>query len=220
MAAEQFKTDHTEFRVSPSAIDLIDTLVWHHDGPFGDSSAVPTYLVSKLTREHVTVVLTGDGGDELFAGYLRFYAALLAERIPAAAGRAASGVLALRAAAAERAALAGAGAAILPVDGAAAARSRDAVERAVLRRSRGAAASGFRRRPGADRQAAAHRRRARDDVRAFAAEPAAARQLHVLPRRRSAGEDRSLHDGQLARGAIAVSRPRADRVRRRRCPTI
>ena len=95
MAAEKFKTDHTEFRVAPSAIDLIDTLVWHHDGPFGDSSAVPTYLVSKLTREHVTVVLTGDGGDELFAGYLRFYAALLAERIPAAAGRAASGMLAL-----------------------------------------------------------------------------------------------------------------------------
>jgi asparagine synthase (glutamine-hydrolysing) len=95
MAAEKFKTDHTEFHVSPSAIDLIDMLVWHHDGPFGDSSAVPTYLVSKLTRKHVTVVLTGDGGDELFAGYLRFYAALLAERIPALAGRAANGMLAL-----------------------------------------------------------------------------------------------------------------------------
>ena len=72
MAATRFKTDHTEFRVSPSAIDLIETLVWHHDGPFGDSSAVPTYLVSKLTREQVTVVLTGDGGDELFAGYNRY----------------------------------------------------------------------------------------------------------------------------------------------------
>ena len=93
LAADRFKTDHTEFRVSPSAIDLIDTLVWHHDGPFGDSSAVPTYLVSKLTREKVTVVLTGDGGDELFAGYLRFYAAMVAERLPAAAGRAAHGVL-------------------------------------------------------------------------------------------------------------------------------
>jgi asparagine synthase (glutamine-hydrolysing) len=93
-AAARFKTDHTEFRVSPSAIDLIDTLVWHHDGPFGDSSAVPTYLVSKLTREQVTVVLTGDGGDELFAGYLRFYAAILSERIPGAVGRAAHGVLA------------------------------------------------------------------------------------------------------------------------------
>ena len=76
LAAERFKTDHTEFQVAPSAVDLIDTLIWHHDGPFGDSSAVPTYIVSKLTREQVTVVLTGDGGDELFAGYMRFYAAL------------------------------------------------------------------------------------------------------------------------------------------------
>ena len=93
LAAGQFKTDHTEFRVSPSALDLIDTLIWHHDGPFGDSSAVPTYIVSKLTREKVTVVLTGDGGDELFAGYLRFAAAVMSERIPAAAGRAARMVL-------------------------------------------------------------------------------------------------------------------------------
>jgi len=68
--------------VKPSAVDLIDRLVWHHDGPFGDSSAIPTFLVSQLTREHVTVVLTGDGGDELFAGYLRFRAALAAERLP------------------------------------------------------------------------------------------------------------------------------------------
>src|SRR5581483_4973720 len=89
MAADRFKTDHTEFRVSPAAIDLIDTLIWHHDGPFGDSSAVPTYIVSRLTRQKVTVVLTGDGGDELFAGYLRFWAAVLSERIPAFAGRAA-----------------------------------------------------------------------------------------------------------------------------------
>jgi len=83
--AERFKTDHTEFRVKPSAVDLIDQLIWHHDGPFGDSSAIPTFLVSQLTRKHVTVVLTGDGGDELFAGYMRFVAALAAERIPRAA---------------------------------------------------------------------------------------------------------------------------------------
>jgi asparagine synthase (glutamine-hydrolysing) len=82
VVAERFKTDHTEFIVEPGAFGLIDKLVWHHDGPFGDSSAVPTYLVSQLTRQQVTVVLTGDGGDELFAGYLRFYAALTAERIP------------------------------------------------------------------------------------------------------------------------------------------
>ncbi len=80
--AERFGTHHTEFRVKPSAVELIDRLVWHHDGPFGDSSAIPTFLVSQLTRQHVTVVLTGDGGDELFAGYLRFQAALAADRIP------------------------------------------------------------------------------------------------------------------------------------------
>jgi asparagine synthase (glutamine-hydrolysing) len=84
--ASRFKTAHTEFRVKPSAVQLIDRLVWHYDGPFGDSSAIPTYLLSELTRQHVTVVLTGDGGDELFAGYLRFRAALAAERLPKAAG--------------------------------------------------------------------------------------------------------------------------------------
>jgi len=82
LAADRFKTDHTEFIVEPGAFDLIEKLVWHHDGPFGDSSAVPTYIVSQLTRRSVTVVLNGDGGDELFAGYLRFYAAVAAERIP------------------------------------------------------------------------------------------------------------------------------------------
>jgi asparagine synthase (glutamine-hydrolysing) len=92
--AEQFRTEHTEFRVAPSAINLIDTLVWHHDGPFGDSSAIPTYLVSRLTREHVTVVLTGDGGDEVFAGYLRFHAALTAGALPAWSGRLASALMA------------------------------------------------------------------------------------------------------------------------------
>lgn len=84
--ADRFGAQHTEFRVKPSAAELIDTLVYHHDGPFGDSSAIPTYLVSKLTREHVTVALTGDGGDEVFAGYLRFAAALAAERLPGWAG--------------------------------------------------------------------------------------------------------------------------------------
>src|SRR5207302_2154547 len=84
--AARFGTDHTEFRVKPSAVELIDRLIWHHDGPFGDSSAIPTFLVSELTRPHVTVVLTGDGGDELFAGYLRFRAALAAERVPRIGG--------------------------------------------------------------------------------------------------------------------------------------
>jgi asparagine synthase (glutamine-hydrolysing) len=92
-AANRFATLHTEFHVSPSALELIDKLLWHHDGPFGDSSAVPTFIVSRLTRQHVTVVLTGDGGDELFAGYRRFYAAMLAERIPAGVSRSAAALL-------------------------------------------------------------------------------------------------------------------------------
>lgn len=77
--AAQFVTDHHEFIVEPDVINLVEDLVWHHDQPFGDSSAIPTYLVSKLARQHVTVALTGDGGDELFAGYDRFRAARLAE---------------------------------------------------------------------------------------------------------------------------------------------
>ncbi len=72
--ADRFGTEHTEFVVAPSAVDLVERLVWHHDQPFGDSSAVPTYLLSQLTRDHVTVALSGDGGDELFAGYERFAA--------------------------------------------------------------------------------------------------------------------------------------------------
>lgn len=78
--ADQLGTDHREFIVEPDAIDLLPFLVWHHDQPFADSSAIPTYLVSQHTRDHVTVALSGDGGDELFAGYERFYAANLAAR--------------------------------------------------------------------------------------------------------------------------------------------
>ncbi|HEY0026014.1 MAG TPA: asparagine synthase (glutamine-hydrolyzing) [Longimicrobium sp.] len=79
-AARAFGTEHHEFVVTPDALDLLPLLVKHHDQPFADSSALPTYLVSRLTREHVTVALTGDGGDELFAGYERFAAARMAER--------------------------------------------------------------------------------------------------------------------------------------------
>jgi asparagine synthase (glutamine-hydrolysing) len=93
LAAECFGTEHTEFRVAPDAARLIDTLIWHHDGPFGDSSALPTYLVATLARAHVTVALTGDGGDELFAGYRRFRASIAAGRIPGAVVRAADAAL-------------------------------------------------------------------------------------------------------------------------------
>lgn len=72
MAAAHFKTDHHEFILTPDFVEIVDDLVWHFDEPFADPSALPTYMVSKLAREHVTVALSGDGGDELFAGYTRY----------------------------------------------------------------------------------------------------------------------------------------------------
>ncbi len=91
LVAAEFHTQHTEFRVKPKAIELLEKLVWHYDEPFGDSSAIPAYIVSELARKHVTVALSGDGGDELFAGYERFAATLWTEKLPSwlfAAGRA------------------------------------------------------------------------------------------------------------------------------------
>ncbi len=79
--AKLLGADHHSFCVQPEALNLLAELVWYHDQPFADSSAIPSYLVSKLTREQVTVALTGDGGDELFAGYERFYAAALFQRL-------------------------------------------------------------------------------------------------------------------------------------------
>jgi asparagine synthase (glutamine-hydrolysing) len=72
MAAKQYKTEHHEFIVTPDLVEVVDDLVWHFDEPFADSSALPTYMVSKMARDFVTVVLSGDGGDELFAGYTRY----------------------------------------------------------------------------------------------------------------------------------------------------
>jgi asparagine synthase (glutamine-hydrolysing) len=83
LVADRHATDHHEFVVHPHAVDLIERLVWHHDQPFGDSSAIPTFLLSEVTRGHVTVALSGDGGDELFAGYERFAAGLAARRYAA-----------------------------------------------------------------------------------------------------------------------------------------
>nr|MBA2599781.1 asparagine synthase (glutamine-hydrolyzing) [Actinomycetota bacterium] len=84
MVSRRFKTHHTEVVVRADATELIERILWHVDQPFADSSALPTYLIARAAREHVTVALTGDGGDEVFAGYERFAAALLANRVPAA----------------------------------------------------------------------------------------------------------------------------------------
>jgi asparagine synthase (glutamine-hydrolysing) len=71
--ARHLGTDHREVRVEPAAAEILPRLVWHLDEPFADSSAVPTYYVARAAREHVTVALSGDGGDEVFAGYQRRY---------------------------------------------------------------------------------------------------------------------------------------------------
>ena len=79
--AERYGTDHHELVVTPAMADLLPKLVAAFDEPFADSSAVPTYLVSELAARHVKVVLSGEGGDELFGGYETYAADQLALRI-------------------------------------------------------------------------------------------------------------------------------------------
>ncbi len=80
--AKHFGTDHHEFLVRPDMVSVLPELVWAYDEPFADSSMLPTYYVSKLAREYVTVVLTGDGGDEIFGGYTHYHAEYSLNRIP------------------------------------------------------------------------------------------------------------------------------------------
>jgi asparagine synthase (glutamine-hydrolysing) len=70
--ADHFGTEHHEFVVKPDGVGILDQIVSHFDEPFADSSAIPTWYVSEMARRHVTVVLSGDGGDELFGGYERY----------------------------------------------------------------------------------------------------------------------------------------------------
>jgi len=80
--AEHYGTNHHEFVVTPSALDILPTLAYHFDEPFADSSAIPSFYVAKMSSGHVTVVLTGDGGDESFGGYERYALLDRAARIP------------------------------------------------------------------------------------------------------------------------------------------
>jgi len=88
--ARQYDTEHHEHIVRPSALEVLPDLVWFYNEPFADSSAIPSYYLAKLTRQHVTVALNGDGGDESFAGYERYVANMMAgrlSRLPLAARR-------------------------------------------------------------------------------------------------------------------------------------
>jgi asparagine synthase (glutamine-hydrolysing) len=78
--AQRLATRHHEETVRPDALAILDKLAWHYDEPFADSSAVPTYYVSRAARRHVTVALSGDGGDENFAGYRRYHHDLVENR--------------------------------------------------------------------------------------------------------------------------------------------
>jgi len=89
--AEYVGSDHHEFIVRPDALEILPTLLEHYGEPYADSSAIPTYYVSRETRKHVTVALNGDGGDECFAGYERYVGMNVAQQytklVPAAVRR-------------------------------------------------------------------------------------------------------------------------------------
>jgi len=81
MIAEKYGTEHKEFILKPKAIEVLPKIVWHYNEPFADVSAIPTYYISKVAREYVKVVLNGDGGDELFAGYDRYLVSSFANKL-------------------------------------------------------------------------------------------------------------------------------------------
>ncbi|MEW5977039.1 MAG: asparagine synthase (glutamine-hydrolyzing) [Acidobacteriota bacterium] len=72
--ARHIGTEHHEFIVEPKAVEILPKLIWHYDEPYSDSSALPSFYLAQMTREHVTVALNGDGGDEAFAGYEKYLA--------------------------------------------------------------------------------------------------------------------------------------------------
>ena len=82
--AEYFHTKHHEYTVEPEAAKVLEKLAWHYDEPFADSSMIPTYYVCEMARRNVTVALSGDGGDESFAGYRRYFHDRMENKIRAA----------------------------------------------------------------------------------------------------------------------------------------
>ena len=89
LLASHFETEHHEFHVTPAVVEMVPAMAGLFDEPFGDAAAIPTYYLSQLTRAHVTVALSGDGGDESFGGYQRYFALTLLGRLrqlPGSAG--------------------------------------------------------------------------------------------------------------------------------------
>jgi asparagine synthase (glutamine-hydrolysing) len=82
MVAEKFSTDHHELILEPDVVSSVETISRSFEEPFADASALPTYFVSRLARQHVTVALSGDGGDEIFAGYDRYRVCLQDRAVP------------------------------------------------------------------------------------------------------------------------------------------
>jgi asparagine synthase (glutamine-hydrolysing) len=82
--ARRYGCDHTEFVVKPAMAEVLPKLAWHYGEPYADTSALPSYYVARETRQHVTVALNGDGGDENFAGYVRYFAMKAARLLDAA----------------------------------------------------------------------------------------------------------------------------------------
>jgi asparagine synthase (glutamine-hydrolysing) len=81
IVAERYDTDHHEMVVRPNAASILPLLTWHYNEPFADPSAIPTYYLAQIARQHVTVALNGDGGDESFLGYSRYSQCLQTEWI-------------------------------------------------------------------------------------------------------------------------------------------
>jgi len=92
VVAKHFKTDHKEFVVKPDYVDILPKIVWHYDQPYADSSALPSFFVSKMTRKYVKVALNGDGGDENFAGYMRYRAMKISQMLALPLGIIPSGI--------------------------------------------------------------------------------------------------------------------------------